>query len=58
MIDHLMDSSIGMVRFKRSFEETALEPPFPILLKIQGEPLLGDQKFEKMVRQTKTEFES
>ena len=32
MVNHLMDSSIGMVRFKRSFEETALKPPSSILL--------------------------
>ena len=27
-----MESSIDMVRFERSFEETALKPPSPILL--------------------------
>ena len=30
--DHLMESSVGMVRFKRSFEETALKPPSLTLL--------------------------
>ena len=57
MIDHLMESSIGMVRFKRSFEETALEPPSPILLWCKSKMKKHFNKPLKMTKENEIDFQ-